>query len=241
MLDLLNNILRSTKDLFGNKIMDPIEAKDMSSSINDITILPTAKEEKVDIIIEKKIRTKYKPGWIRNIRKQPITEIVLHGTGGGNTIEGFLRWMYDGERAAEYFQGIALVHYVISKSGEIVEIIDPEYYTYHSSSGRHDLKTVCIEIMNSSKSNRDPYTAKQYIALEKLIFKHLFLLYPTINRITSHRFNILSYNTQAVIAKKLKQCPGEGFNWGELDKMLKDNKYNFLTSGNLRYNINKVI
>jgi hypothetical protein len=240
MLDLLNNILRSTKTLFGKNIVEPIEVIDNNNSINNINILPT-EEEKIDIIIDKKIRTKYKEGWINKIRKQPIKEIVLHGTGGGNTIEGFLRWMFDGERANEYFKGTALIHYVIGKEGEIVEIIDPEYYTFHSSSGFNDMKTICIELINSSKSNRDPYTKKQYIALEKLIFKHLIKLYPTITRITSHRFNILTYNTPKVIQQKLKQCPGEGFDWNKLDEMLKENKYNYQVSGNLRYNISKIV
>jgi len=197
--------------------------------------------EDIGITVNKTIRTKYSKGWQDKKRtdalgkKIPISEVVIHGTGGGNTIEGILQWMYDGEFAANYVKGIGLFHYLIGNKGDIVEIIDPEYWTYHSTSGYNDRRTIGIELFNSSKSNRDPYTKEQYESLFKLIFKYLIPLYPTITNITSHRANILTYNN----GKGLKQCPGPEFSWEKLDSELKSQGYTFETKGDLRFKMEK--
>lgn len=190
----------------------------------------------VNITIDRQIRTKYQSGWITKIRNQPITEVVIHGTAGGSETTNLLRWMYNGERGAEYMKGIALFHYLIGRDGEIIEIIDPAYYVYHSTSGAHDKQTIGIEMMNPDKMNASNYTDAQYQSLFKLIFDYLMKLYPTINRITSHRYNIIVYNHGKLSPK---QCPGTGFVWAKLDEELQRRKYQYQTDGQLRYNITR--
>lgn len=227
-----------------NKIPTPApkEEPDKLDTIEE-TVNPFDKSiitNSANIIIDKNIRTKYKVGWINHVRKKPITEIVIHGTGGGTTTQGFLKWMYDGERAADYVKGVGLFHFFVGKDGAVVETLDTEYWVWHSTSDGHDENTIGIECLNSSKSNRDPYTDVQYNSLFKLIFEHLVPLYPTINRITSHKYNILKYNSPSVAQKYLKDCPGNGFDWTKLDAVLKKYGYTFSVDGNLRYNIKKL-
>lgn len=177
----------------------------------------TEEESSINITVNKKIRTKYKKGWIRKIRKKAITEITIHGTGGGTTMFGFLKWMYNGERASNYYKGISLFHYIIDKQGNIVEVIDPNYWVYHSTSGGHAKREIGIELLNSSKSNRNKYTEEQYKSLIDLI-EYLSNLYPSIKQITSHRYNIWRYNRKSTARKYDKACPGKGFDWNVLKK-----------------------
>lgn len=193
-------------------------------------------------IIDNRIRAKYKKGFINKTRSKPITEVVIHGTAGGTTAAGLLNWMYNGGRAKEYNRGVALFHYLIGcgkkgeKKGLLVEVLDPKYYVYHSTSGRNDKQTIGIELLNPSKGNRQPYTPAQYASLFKLIFEHLMVLYPAINRITSHRYNIWRWCSKKTAAKRDKNCPGN-FDWNKLDAELRRRGYAFQTNGNLRYNI----
>lgn len=210
-------------------------------NIDKLEKIPIKEPDAPEIFHNNIVRNKYKKGWINKYRdNDSVTEIVIHGTAGGATPEGLLSWMYDGERSSDYYQGISLFHFLIGKKGEIVEVIDPNYYVYHSTSSSHDKTTIGIELINSSKSNRDPYTAEQYIALQNLTFNYLKPRFKNISRITSHRYNILVYNRPATAQKYLKQCPGTGFNWNNLDAMLRENQCTFVTDGNLRYNINEV-
>lgn len=202
-----------------------------------------APEKSVIDVIDKTIRIKYQDGFIKNIRKTPPNEIVIHGTAGGRSTAGLLHWMYNWGRAEEYKKGIALFHYLIGRGdkgerdGLIAEVIDPMYYVYHSSSSKHDKETIGIEMINTSKSNRDPYTEAQYTSLFKLLFDYLFILYP-ITRIVSHRHNIWKYNTKTTAQKRDKNCPGN-FEWTRLDAMLKHKGYAFSSDGTARYNISK--
>lgn len=182
-------------------------------------------ETKVSIVIDKQIREKYRAGWINKYRKKDIDEIVIHGTAGGTSIDGLLSWMFGGERAKEYNQGIALFHYGIGQDGRIVEVLDPAYWVYHSSSGWHDKKTVGIELMNPDKANALPYTDAQYKALFELIFDHLVPLYPSITRIVSHNFNQQKYSGYG------KQCPGQGFDWNKLVAEFKRRKIDVEVTG----------
>lgn len=204
----------------------------------------SSSEEDIIDLIDKKVRTKYQRGFIKKVRKKHVTEVVLHGTAGGESVSGLLHWMYNGGRATEYNKGVALFHYLIGrgakgeKDGLLAEVIDPMYYVYHSSSSKHDKETVGVELINSSKSNRNPYTDGQYDSLFKLIFEHLMVLYPNINRVTSHRYNIWRWNNKWTAKRRDKNCPGN-FNWNLLDSELNKRGYTFQTNGNLRYNIKK--
>lgn len=216
---------------FVQKIKTSIYKPDPNRS--DDVILPPLAIKKDELITEDtRIRDLYRKGWENKKRKKPITEVVIHGTAGGSNAESLLKWMAGGERAHEYNKGIALFHYLIGKAGKVIEVIPPNYWVYHSSSGWHDKKTIGIEMMNPSKLNDISYTNEQYNALEKLIFDFLMPAYPTLNRITSHRYNriIYKHNYQ-------KHCPGTGFDWAKLDSMLNSRGLTYMTDGNLRYGI----
>jgi len=171
--------------------------------------------------VNTQVRSKYKKGWIQKVRKKPITEVVIHGTAGGSSTTGLLRWMYNGERARDYRRGISLFHYAIGVKGDIVEVIDPEFWVHHSSCGRHDKVTIGIELLNPSKDNSKKYSEFQYASLHSLIFDRLLKLYPSITRIVSHNFNQKYYSGYG------KQCPGKGFNWDVIKKELSRRKIKY--------------
>lgn len=208
------NIIGNIKNIYTKKDIK-IEPPDT------INVQPLEERKTVDIIIDRQIRTKYQTGWIKKVRNNPITEIVLHGTAGGLSAEGLLLWILSGERAKEYYQGIALFHYIIDRTASnIVEIIDPSYYVYHSSSGAHDKETIGIEMVNPSKTNRELFTESQYTLIFNLIFKHLLPTYPSVKKIVSHDFNMKTFS-----GLPPKGCPGVGFDWIRLEKeLIKNNK-----------------
>jgi len=198
-----------------------------------ITIQPLEERKLVDIIVDRQIRTKYQKGWINKKRDTAIKEIVLHSTGGGTSAEGLLYWMMLGERAAEYYKGEALFHYLLDrKNPNIIEIISPEYWVYHSSSRSHDKETIGIEMVNPSKGNREAPTENQYTLLFNLIFKNLIPTYPTITSIVSHDHNMEKYS-----GLPPKGCPGAGFDWLRLEKEFIKNNIQFSKKGVGEYNI----
>jgi hypothetical protein len=191
----------------------------------------------VPIVVDRQIRTKYQMGWINKIRNtNTIKEVTLHATGGGVSTTSLLRWIWEGERSAEYKKGIALFHFLVGRDGVIVSIIDPAYYVYHSTSGQHDKSTLAVECINPSKNNDSPWPQVQYDSFFSLLFNHLFTLYPSIDRICSHRYNMMKYSPQV----SPKQCPGAGFEWSKLDEQLRTKGFSFKTDGQCRYDIKKV-
>jgi len=227
MENFIKILLNILKKVLGN----------METNKNIIIEKPTLEKE-VNIKIDTTIRKKYKKGWAKKGRKKPIIEIVIHGTAGGSTTSGLLNWMMSGARAKKYNRGIGLFHYTIGRVGNIVEVIDPNYWVYHSTSGNNDKQTIGIELLNPDKNNEDAYTSKQYKSLFDLIFNHLLPIYPSITRITSHRYNILTKNKKSIAKKYDKNCPGN-FDWFMLDKELKKQGYTFKVDGNLRFTIRK--
>lgn len=173
------------------------------------------------MIINTTIREKYHSGFERT---KPITEIVIHGTGGGSNAESLLSWMEDGERGEDYKKGVALFHYLNDRNGNVYNIIDPERWVYHSSSGAHDEKTIGIENVNPDASNNLGYTDAQYDALEGLILQ-LLNDYSDINSIIGHGQNKLKYSGS------YKKCPGEFFQWERLETALNQAGYNFQYNG----------
>jgi N-acetyl-anhydromuramyl-L-alanine amidase AmpD len=117
---------------------------------------------------------------------------------------------------------VGLFHYLIPREGDsIYEIINPDDYTCHSTSGsKNDRRTVGIELMSDSSSNEGVYTAKQYQLLFDLISRYLIYKYPTINKISSHTHRIVKYS---IHLKKTypKHCPGPKYNWKNLEDNLK--------------------
>lgn len=172
----------------------------------------------MNIIVNTSVREKYMDGFKR---PGPVTEIVLHGTGGGSTAKGMINWMLAGERAAEYKRGIALFHYIIGCDGEIIEIINPSRWVYHSSSGIHDKETIGIEHINPDAKNQDDFTDEQYRADLNLI---LFLInqFP-ITSIIGHVQNTLKYSGPKYVKVP---CPGN-YDWSRLQEMLSDSGYEF--------------
>ena len=156
--------------------------------------------------------SKLYPCFDRDIKD--ISEIVIHGTGGGVNAISLLRWMITGGRVEEYKRGIGLFHYLIDRDGEIYKLYSLEKWMYHSSSGQHDKCTVGIELMNPSTNNQVEYTAEQYRSLAELVKAVNGLV--TIKSIVGHGLNKQKYSGS------YKVCPGrfDWFNFGEtLDGM----------------------
>jgi N-acetyl-anhydromuramyl-L-alanine amidase AmpD len=159
----------------------------------------------MEIIKDIKIRKKWHKGFRRNLlcrKRNRVKTIVLHGTGGGGTYN----WVLDGGRSVLYKKGVALFHYLIERRGKTIEIIDPDRWVYHSSSGEKDKETIGIELLNPGALNSRLYTGFQYTALWELIFDELFNRYNIIN-IVSHNYMKEKYSGGK------KECPGDGFAW----------------------------
>ena len=160
----------------------------------------------MDINIDTRVRDKWHEGFDR---ERDVTTIVLHGTGGGSSTEGLIKWMLGGERGKSYERGIALFHYLLGRDGEIIELIDPEYWVYHSSSGRQDKRTIGIGLMNPHPTNEDEYTQEQYESLFWLMFDVLFKSFP-ISAIVSHN------RMKEKFSNGSKDCPNN-FEWESLE------------------------
>lgn len=174
----------------------------------------------MSIQIELSIRTKFHEG-LRREEDIDITTVVIHGAGEADSAEGLISWMLQGKRKKEYKKGEALFHYIIDRDGEITEIIDPEFWVYHSSSGIQDQKTIGIELINGHWNNLTEYSEEQYKALFWLIFEKLIIKYPTIDIIASH--NRMSQKFSGVE----KNCPGE-FDWSQLELYMDNNGYRYI-------------
>ena len=250
MKKFIGGIVKAIKNLLevyisNKQVVDKVSKhfKTKSDTSNEVdTIKKPVKTPKVKIAINEKIREKYKNltrhSWNKHKRDiKTINEVVVHATAGGS-FKGIQNWMvgYNGKKAQrhkEYKDSIALFHYMIGKKGEIVEIINPEYWVWHSSSGKHDKETIGIEFVKSDNKNMSKITPAQYKAFFELLFNHIMVEYP-ITRITGHNYNCQKY-------KKVKwQCPGT-FDWKKVEKMLKTYKYEFKDYlGILKYEIKKV-
>jgi N-acetyl-anhydromuramyl-L-alanine amidase AmpD len=158
------------------------------------------------IVIDDKIRNKWHSGFTRYTKPN---ELVIHGTGGGNTYD----WVLNGGRAKQYVKGVALFHYLIDLQGVTTEIISPDRWVYHSSSGWHDRRTIGIELINLDSNNERAYNELQYVALYDLIIE-LYERYP-IKYITSHARNKKEYS------QGIKECPGN-FDWDRLEQWFVD-------------------
>ena len=112
--------------------------------------------------------------------------IVIHHTGDGS-FTGHLRWLSDMQESRTYSR--VSCHYLISKIGEIYEIVSPEYDAWHAGlssavahnydGGRRDYKTEVVESLNSKSlgielhgdGNSYMYTERQMDALCWLVKK----------------------------------------------------------------------
>ena len=171
--------------------------------------------------IDTLIRTKWHSGFDR---KKPVRKITIHGTDGGGTYQFVLRGdgvNRLGERFSDtYKKGVALFHYLIEPSGKIIEIIDPDRWVYHSTSGKYDEETIGIEIQKNSNVNNDA-TDAQYESLVALVAM-LSARYPLIDSIESHDYRGMKYSNRPP-----KPCPGK-FDWNRFEAMVNSARYVFL-------------
>jgi hypothetical protein len=210
-MNFMSSIMQRLTGIVTDALAKTLESKQGQVQENKPpVVIPLTERKAVNIVIDRQVRQKYQQGWIGRPRVAglPVTEFVVHGTAGGTDVESFLRWMLNGERAQEYVQGIALFHYFIGRDGTIVEVIDPQFWVWHSSSGAHDKQTIGCELINPSKINDEPYTDAQYKALAGLI-AYLLPLYPSLKHVVSHNVNQQTYSP----SYGGKQCPGAGFDW----------------------------
>ena len=174
----------------------------------------------MNIIFDESIANKYMKGYSRQISS--ITDIVIHGTGGGESAKSLLNWMLtlNGETSEDkkkkeerYKKGIGLYHYLIDINGDIYNIIDPKNGVYHSDCGEFDLlHTIGIELLNTEEKNRGEYTEDQYTALFQLI-SYLREIFFMIINIGSH-----DYYRHIFSGLAKKPCPGMTFNWSLVEK-----------------------
>jgi N-acetyl-anhydromuramyl-L-alanine amidase AmpD len=174
------------------------------------------------------IRKKYHEGFER--KPEDISQIVIHGTGGGSSAESLIRWMDTGERSEDYKKGIALFHYLIDYNGDVYNIIDPSKWVYHSSSGAHDKKTIGIELMNKNVNNEDVYTLSQYKSLCDIILE-LMTKY--------HITSFIGHGAcKQIYSKSYKECPGN-FDWSILADELVSRGYNLKMDNEYIYEVAK--
>lgn len=166
------------------------------------------------LIVENRIREKYSQGVPRN--SKGITQIVIHGTGGGNSAMAVINWMLGGERENLYKKNIGLFHYEIDLNGDIYEILSPYNGVYHSDSGQFDLDhTIGIELVNQAINNKGIYRPEQYQSLLSLI-DFIMDVFP-IDSISSH-----DYNRKYFSNLESKSCPGSLFDWTKITRYLDD-------------------
>lgn len=175
--------------------------------------------------IDERVSKLYHKGYKRTCKPD---EIVLHGTAGGATSKAIIDWMlslkeiYDKpalqqgkdweiKRVAQYLRGIGQFHLIIDRDGTVTQLYSPDVWVYHSESSRHDALTIGIELVNPLKKNAGDYTEAQYKALAKVI-EDLKAKYPSINKITTHSYNALTYSN----VKKSTPCPGDSFSFQRL-------------------------
>ena len=163
----------------------------------------------ITISIDNKIRNKWHKGFPRT---EFISEIVLHGTEGLSTYS----YVLNGGRKELYVKGVALFHYLIEVSGKVTEIISPDNYVFHSSSGQHDIKTIGIEIEKAKNVN--DMNEEQLVSLCGLI-EYLKIKYSSINTIATHDFNRKKYSNLDP-----KPCPGK-VDWTRLKSYCEASKF----------------
>lgn len=135
-----------------------------------------------------------------------VSEIVIHHTAGDGGWSALEKWMTSPtcERKEQYKKFVGLTHFYIEKNGRIVQIFDIGNWAYHSCSGKHDSKTIGIELCHTSGK----FTDHQYTSLIELI-QHIYQTCP-IKTIVSHDYNY------KVFSGKTKGCPGKEFDWNFL-------------------------
>lgn len=163
-----------------------------------------------NIIKHFNITNTWHPGFRR--KAENINEIVIHGT-HGKSANGLMQWILGGERSNQYKKGIALFHFIIDRLGSIYQIAPIDRWYYHSSSGKHDKKTIGIEFLNPLVNNEGEYTVPQYTSLKDLIL--FFMETYNIQRIVGHDYNYNTYRGNR------KNCPGRKFEWQQIREMCK--------------------
>ena len=174
------------------------------------------------ILQEDKIRLKYPNAFIRDLSL--VSEVVYHSTAGFSDYEKFIEWVLSGERDREYQNNIGLFHFVIEPNGGIHQIFDYKNWFYHSSSGKHDRRTIGIECMNPSPQNDVELTNEQYASLIDLTFNEIFSKFK-ISYIVGHSMNGLIYSN---VYKNTPYCPGKVFKWSLIENELLSRKINYV-------------
>ena len=143
---------------------------------------------------------------------EDITEIVIHHTAGGGSWRGLKSWFTSKtcERKDQFKRFIGFTHYYIEKNGTIFQPFNLDSWMYHSCSGKHDKKTIGIELIH----NTGEFPEEQIDALVNLV-EHIYKTCP-IMQIVSHDYNYMYYSGKA------KGCPSKWFNWSEFESKLEE-------------------
>lgn len=197
------------------------------------------KEKNIKISIDYSIRNKWydknnSKSWNNRRRDVSPKTIVIHGTAGFTRNYDLINWMATTGRPG-YSNSVGLYHYAIggrikNEPKELVETLDPDYWSHHAHAGRKARYQIGIELINPSESNGVEYLDRQYELLFSLIFDYLVVRFPSIEEIYGHRYSIWKYTKEPI--KYDKNCPGSKFDWDRLGSELIDRNYNIIKMGN---------
>ena len=138
-------------------------------------------------------------------KSKTIDTIIIHATAG--SFDGSVSWMLNPLSNAS-------AHYCISKTGEIVQLVDEKYKAWHAGdsswNGKRDLNQNSIGIELENKNDgKDPYPEEQINCLVDLV-KWIKM---------RHKIkDVLGHNQ---IAPKRKTDPGPMFPWDKFREAIK--------------------
>lgn len=204
-----------------------------NSTANKTTYIRSNNKMRAGSIIFKDdiIRNKFHSGFKRT---KDVSWFVIHGTAGGGTLNWIRNMNPESKRGKLYKDGIALFHYLIERNGDIWEVINPNKWIYHSSTGKIDIGTIGAELVNPSIFNTKPYTFEQYNSLLNLYDFLRIYVFEKMNVMLSHN------RAKEKITGKNKACPGSGFNW-RYWRNLVAKEYSFThNSGESLWNIKEI-
>lgn len=163
-------------------------------------------------------------------RDREVNWFVVHGTQGGGTLEWIRNINMKTSRAKDYQSGVGLFHYLITRKGEVWEIINPDRWVHHASIGALDAGTIGVELENPDPNNAAEYMPVQYDKLVELYDKLRSEKFPKMDVILSHNRCKQKVLYEAKGLKPpvwAKKCPGPGFDWELFRKKIKAKGYEF--------------
>ena len=147
-------------------------------------------------------------------KRNHISEIIIHATGGPSCIKGKVVFSDPGTlaRMTRFFRNSRRVsiHYIIGRNGKIVKGLDERRIAIHARG--HNRQSIGIELINEG-DGRVPFPEAQMAALVALVHDIRNRYRITLDRILRH--SDVDHTTFWCGGKKIrrKQDPGPAFDW----------------------------